>query len=108
MKKRNNYTDGVALFYAKREPVKNVRSMDDLVYQYKLAYDEKTVRQSDMEFAMQNSKQISMKIVTQDNGRADVGLNVVIDRTVYAITRIDPDRKNRELYFYLTEVRKID
>lgn len=106
MEKHNSYLDGIALFYAKKEPVKNIRTLDDLEYKYKLAFDLKTVRQSDMEFAMQNSKQLSLKIVTQDNGRMDTALNVVIDNVVYAIIYADKNKKKNELYFYLTEVRK--
>lgn len=104
----SNYNDGVALLYKKKTPDKNVKTMDDLELVGKLAFDNKSIRQSDMEFAMQQDKQLTLKIVTPDCGRTDTSLNIRIEDVLYAIIRIDRDKEKRELYFYLTEVRKID
>lgn len=102
----NNYNDGVAKFY-KKLTEKNVRSLDDLQYASKLAFTEKTIRQEDVEFAMQQDKKLTMKIATPDDGNMDTSRCVVIDHVIYGIIHIDRDKKKRELYFYLQEIRKI-
>lgn len=102
----NNYNDGVAKFY-KKLTEKNVRSLDDLQYVSKLAFTEKTIRQEDVEFAMQQDKKLTMKIATPDDGNMDTSRCVVIDHVIYGIIHIDRDKKKRELYFYLQEIRKI-
>lgn len=109
MRKRraSNYNDGIVELY-QRLTDKNVKSMEDLEYLTKLAFDEKTVRQEDKEFAMQHDKQITLKIVTQDDGNMDTSRCAVIGNVIYSIIKIDRDRKKNELYFYLQEVRKID
>lgn len=107
MQKKNNYTDGVMGLYQKMTE-KNVRSMADLKYLSKLAYDEKSIRQEDIEFAMQQDKRISLKLVTPDDGNMDTSRCAVINGSIYGIIHIDRDKKKRELYFYLQEIRKID
>ena len=62
---------------------------------------------NDIEFAEQLGNQLTLKIATQDNGNMDSDRNVVIDGIIYSIIHIDRDKKKRELYFYLEEVRKI-
>lgn len=106
-KKMNNYTDGVMGLY-KRITEKNVRGLEDLQYLSKLAFDEKSIRQEDMEFAMQLDKKISLKIVTPDDGNMDTSRCAVINNAIYGIIHIDRDKKKNELYFYLQEIRKID
>lgn len=106
MRKKNNYTDGVMGLYRKITE-KNVRGMEDLEYLSKLAFDEKSIRQEDIEFAMQQDKKISLKLVTPDDGNMDTSRCVVIGNSIYGIIHIDRDKKKRELYFYLQEIRKI-
>lgn len=106
-KKVNNYNDGVMKLYRKKTE-KNVKGMDDLEYLSKLPFDVKNIRKEDMEFALQNNAKLSIKVVTPDDGNIDTFRNVVIGNVIYGIIHIDRDRKNRELYFYLKEVRKID
>lgn len=106
-RKKNSYTDGVMRLYRKLTE-KNVRGMEDLEYLSKLAFDEKSIRQEDIEFAMQQDKKISLKLVTPDDGNMDTSRCAVIDKSIYGIIHIDRDKKTRELYFYLQEIRKID
>lgn len=106
-KKTNSYTDGVMKLYEKKTD-RNVRGLEDLSYLSKLAFDEKSIRQEDVEFAMQQDKKLSIKIVTPDDGNMDTSRCAVIDDTIYGIIHIDRDKKNRELYFYLQEIRNID
>ena len=49
---------------------------------------------------------MTTKIATQDLVDPDNDYN--IDNTIYAIIYIDHNKKERELYFYLEEVRKIE
>lgn len=103
----NSYIDGVVRLYKKKTD-KNVRGISDLEYLSKLAFDEKSIRQEDVEFAMQQDKKLSLKIVTPDDGNMDTLRYAVIDNTIYGIVNIDRDKKKHELYFYLQEIRKID
>ena len=51
---------------------------------------------------------MTTKIATQDLVDPDNDYNIVIDNTIYAIIYVDHNKKDRELYFYLEEVRKIE
>lgn len=106
-KKPSSYNDGVVKLYRKKTE-KNVRNLDDLEYLGKLAFDEKNIRQQDVEFAMQQEKQLTLKIVTPDDGNMDTSRCAVIGKVIYAIINIDRDRKKNELYFYLQEIRRYD
>lgn len=105
-KKQNNYNDGVMSLY-KKITEKNVRGLEDLEYLSKLAFDEKSIRQEDVEFAMQQDKKLSLKLVTPDDGNMDTSRCAVIDDVIYGIIHIDRDKKKNELYFYLQEIKRI-
>lgn len=107
LKKKQKYNDGIVKFYEKKDPGKNVKSLDDLNYLGFLYYDEKGKRQEDIEFAEQRGKQLTLKIVTPDNGNLDSDRNAVIGDRIYSIIYIDRDKEKCQLYFYLEEVRKI-
>lgn len=106
-KKPSSYNDGIAMLYKKKNAEKNVKSLDDLEYLGFLCFEEKTKRQQDIEFAEQLGANLTMKIVTPDNGDMDSSRNIVIEDVIYAIVYIDRNRQKNELYFYLEEVRKI-
>lgn len=106
-KKRSSYNDGIVKLY-KKITEKNIRGMEDLRYLSKLAFEEKSIRQEDVEFALQNNQRLSMKIATPDDGNMDTKRCAVIENVIYGIIHIDRDRKKRELYFYLQEVRRLD
>lgn len=105
--KWNSYNDGIMLLYEKKTE-KNVKSLDELLYLSKLAFTEKTVRQEDVDFALQMDKKLTMKIVTPDDGNMDTSRCAVIGNVIYGIIHIDRDKRTNELYFYLQEIRKID
>lgn len=107
-KTQNSYGDGIAEIYRKKDIEKNVRSLDDLEYLGFLYFTEKSRRQQDIEFAEQYGAHLTTKIATQDLVDPDNDYNIVIDNTIYAIIYIDHNKKDRELYFYLEEVRKIE
>ena len=104
----NDYGDGVAEIYRKKDVEKNVKSLDDLEYLGFLYFTEKSKRQQDFEFAEQHGANLTTKIATPDLIPPDSDYNVVINNVIYAIIYVDHDKKNRELYFYLEEVRKIE
>lgn len=106
-KKIQTYNDGIVKFYKKKTD-KNVKSLNDLEYLSKLAYAEKSIRQEDVEFALQQDKKLSTKIATPNDGNMDTTRCAVIGNVIYGIIYIDRDRKKNELYFYLQEIKRID
>lgn len=106
-KQMPTYNDGIVKLY-KRNTDRNPKSLDDLTYLSKLAFTEKTIRQEDIEFAMQQDKKLTMKIVTQNDGNMDTSRCAVIENVIYGIINIDRDKKKNELYFYLQEIKRID
>lgn len=100
------YNDGVVKFYRKLTD-KNVKSMDDLEYLGKLRFEERSIRNSDVEYALQHDKKLSLKISTPDDGNMDTTRIAIVENIVYAIIHIDRDREKKELYFYLQEVRTL-
>lgn len=113
MKKISNYNDGVMYLYTRKDITtaaggkRNVKSLEDLDFAGKLPFDEKSVRQQDIEFAEQNQRQLTLKIATPDNNLMDTKMNAVIGGTLYGIIHIDRNRNKKQLFFYLEEVRKI-
>lgn len=95
-------------FIAKKTWKRMVKSLDDLEYLGFLCFTEKSKRQQDIEFAEQHGANLTTKIATPDLIPPDSDYNVVINNVIYAIIYVDHDKKNRELYFYLEEVRKIE
>lgn len=112
-KKKHPYNDGMASFYRVKEITNtfgaksNPVSKDDMEFIEKLAYTEKTKRQQDYEFAEQNSKELSKKIVTQLRKEINSNMKIIDDNVLYDVITIDFDRENNEMYIYLQEVREI-
>lgn len=106
-RKFNAYGDGIARFYEKKDGRRNVKDLGDLNLKFGLPFDLKALRQRDREAFAQLGRQLSLKIVVPDNGVIDTGLCVVIDDIIYAIEDGDRDKKDRCVYYYLKEVRKI-
>ena len=112
--KKSNYNDGYIRVY-EEIPVKtdfgakeNTQSKDNLTLIVKLAYEECSKRQQDLEFAESNSRSLNMKVKTRFYNNMKNEYKVIIENILYDIIYIDEDRKNRELYFYLEEVRSIE
>lgn len=112
--KQSNYNDGYIRVY-EEIPVKanfgakeNVKSTDDLKFIVKLAYEECSKRQEDINFAESSSRSLSMKVKTPLYKKINNEYKVIIENTLYDIIDIDEDRKNRDLYFYLEEVRTLE
>ena len=112
--KQSNYNDGYIRVY-EEIPVKanfgakeNIKSTDNLKFIVKLAYEECSKRQEDIDFAESSSRSLSMKVKTRFYKKLNNEYKVTIENTLYDIIYIDEDRKNRELYFYLEEVRTLE
>lgn len=107
-KRPNNYGDGIAEVYRKKDIEKNVRSLEDLKYLGFLYFSEKSKRQQDIEFAQQQGANLTLKISTGDDAEINSNENIVIGDVIYAIIYIDHNRASRELYIYLEEVRRVE
>lgn len=104
--------DGVAYVYREKKKQTdfnakiNARGIDDLDFVCKLAFEEMSKRQQDVEFANQNGFSLSVKIRTRFVPTVNSKCKVIIGNILYDIYDIDKTRT--ELYLYLQEVRQID
>ena len=112
---RNDFArlnDGVAYIYREKKRQTdfnakiNARKTDDLEFICKLAYEEMSKRQQDMEFASQNGFSLSVKIRTRVVPYVNTKCKVVINDFLYDI--YDMDKTRTDLYLYLQEVRQLD
>lgn len=88
---------------------KNARTMADLLEIGKLAFDEMSRRQQDIDFAESAERSLSYKIRTRlqpDLCREEHC--IVINRILYDIITIDTDRAAELAYWYLEEVRELE
>lgn len=114
MKKMSNFNDGYIKIYeeivAKTDfgARKNIKSIDNLKFIVKLAYQECSKRQQDFDFAESNSRTLNIKVKTRFFKGIENTYKVTIENTLYDIIYIDTDRNNQEMYFYLEEVRNIE
>lgn len=104
--------DGVAYIYREKKRETdfnaklNARKLEHLDYVCKLAFEELSKRQQDVEFASQNGFSLSVKIRTRFVPNVTTKCKVVINDYLYDI--YDMDKTKTELYLYLQEVRKLD
>ena len=88
---------------------KNARTMEDLLVKGKLAFDEMSRRQQDIDFAESDERSLSYKIRTRlqpDLCREEYC--VVINGILYDVITIDTDRAAELAYWYLEEVRELE
>lgn len=111
-KKAKTYNDGIVRIYREKErrtdfnAKKNVSSLDDMEFIVKLAYEELSKREQDLEFASQNDFSLSMKIKTRFVPGVDNKCKAVIDGYLYDIH--SADKTKEDIFLYLEEVKKID
>lgn len=112
--KKSNFNDGY-IRICKEIPQKtdfgakkNIKTKDNLEFIVKLAYEECSKRQQDLEFAESSSRTLNLKVKTRYYKNIENNYKVIIENTLYDIIYIDEDRKNRELYFYLEEVVNLE
>lgn len=112
--KFSRYNDGVVSIYREEEGRKtdfsakrNVQTLEDMEYIVKLAFEEASKREQDLEFAEQHDFTLSLKIKTPLVKSVDNKCKAVIDGYLYDISYIDQDRRKSEMWLYLQGVKEI-
>ena len=107
MSKKSNYNDGYVRVY-EEIPVKNnfgakenIKSKDNLKFIVKLAYEECSKRQQDLEFAESSSRTLSVKVKTRFYNGLKNDYKIIIENILYDIFYIDEDRKNNSICLFL-------
>lgn len=103
------YNDGY-LYVCERQPgqdfaVRNPRKKEDLQQILKLAYEEKSRRAQDVEYAESKDRSLSIKLKTRLRPEVKNTHMVLIGNILYSIINLDYDRANNEMYFYLEEAK---
>lgn len=107
----STFNDGVASIYREKDrktdfaAKRNVASLEDMDFVVKLAYQESSKRQQDMEFAEQSGFSLSLKVKTRYVPSVKTKLKAVIDGYLYDIRYVD--KAGREMYLYLEGVRSL-
>ena len=110
--KFSRYNDGVVDIYREKErrtdfsAKRNVSTLDDMNYVVRLAFEESTKREQDLEFAQQHDFTLSLKIRTRLVAAVDNTCKAVIDGYLYDISYTDKSRE--EMWLYLEGVKQID
>ena len=111
--KQKVYNDGVLYVCSLPEKmssfsaVKNAITKNELHKEVRLPYCEVYKRDSDMAFAESQGRQLSIKVRTPAHYAAEATKYALIGSMLYSIIKLDVDKTNHELYFYLEEVRKL-
>lgn len=117
MQKSNfsRYNDGVVSIYREEEgrktdfsAKKNVKDLADMEHIVKLAFEEVSKREQDIEFALQHDFTLSLKIKTPLYKGVDNKCKAVIDGYLYDVSYLDSDRRKNEMWLYLQGVKPID
>jgi len=96
-------TEEKSSFAAAKNPTKE----SDFKKLEHLDFEEKSRREQDMDFAEGQGRALSMKVKTRLREWIDKTYPVIISGVLYSTIHIDYDRRRREMYFYLEEVRKL-
>ena len=113
-KKVSSYNDGVIGIYSEKSTLinsfnakTNAKTINDYNFITNLCFSEETKRQEDFLFAETLGKKLTMKVKTPLVDGIETNYKVILNNFVYDIIRIDPDKKNKDLYFYLEGGRKL-
>lgn len=110
--KFTRYNDGVVFIYREKQKrsnfaaKENVSALDDLIFVAKLAFEESSKREQDLEFANQNGFSLSLKIRTRYLSSVDNKTKAIINGVLYDVQSVDKSRT--EMWIYLEEVKRID
>ena len=113
-KKTSSFNDGVIGIYSEKKKYTdfnaktNARTKNDYDFIMNLCYSEESKRQEDFLFAEAMGKKLTLKVKTPLVEGIETNYKVMLNNFVYDIIRIDPDKKNKELYFYLEGGREIE
>lgn len=111
-RKLSTYNDGVVSIYREKPRVtdfgakRNTRTLDDMDFIVRLAYEESSRREQDMEFAEKKGFTLTLKIRTRAVPGVDSKCKAVIDGYLYDVR--DTDKNREEMWLFLEGVRKLD
>lgn len=109
--KFSKYNDGVISIYREKErrtdfnAKQNVSNVDNMDFIVKLAFEESTKREQDMEFAQQNDFSLTAKVKTRLVNGVDSKCKAVINGYLYDVTYVDKTRT--EMYIFLEGVKQL-
>lgn len=113
-KKINSYNDGVIGIYSEKSTLindfnakTNARTINDYEFIMNLCFSEETKRQEDFLFAEAMGKKLTLKVKTPLVEGIETKHKVILNNYVYDIINIDPNKKNKDLYFYLEGGREL-
>lgn len=113
-KKISSYNDGVIGIYSEKSTLinsfnakTNAKTINDYDFMMNLFYSEQSKRQEDFLFAEAMGKKLTLKVKTPLVEGIETNHKVILNNMVYDIINIDPDKTNKELYFYLEGGRKL-
>lgn len=112
MQEFSKYNDGVVSIYRakKRETdfnaKRNVSTFDDMEFIVKLAFEECSKREQDLEFAEQQGFSLDLKVKTRLVKGVDNKCKAVVDGYLYDVSYIDKTRT--ELFLYMKGVKALD
>ena len=110
--KFSKYNDGVVSIYREKpkktdfNAKKNVSALDDMDFVVKLAFEESSRREQDIDFAEQMGFSLTLKVRTRYFEKVDNKCKAVINGYLYDVSYVDKTRT--EMWLYLEGVRKID
>lgn len=110
--KFGRYNDGVISVYREKRrqtdfnAKKNVSVLDDMDFVVKLAYEESSRREQDIDFAEQMGFSLTLKVKTRLFNEVDNKCKAVIGGYLYDVQYVDKTRN--EMWLYLEGVRKLD
>ncbi|MGM9534896.1 MAG: phage head closure protein [Intestinibacter sp.] len=110
----SNFIDGFIRVYQSNEEYssfgakRNAKTVDDLTFIVKLAYEETYKRQQDLDFAEASGRTLSLKVKTRYYKGIQTDYKVIIDGCLYDIIDLDIDRYNQEMFFYLEYVKEVN
>ena len=110
-RKLETFNDGVVHIYRDKPRTtdfsakRNTRTLDDMDFVVRLAYEESSRREEDMEFAVKSGFSLTLKIRTRAVPGVDNQCKAVIDDYLYDVQYIDKTRT--DMWLYLEGVRRL-
>ena len=110
--KFSRYNDGVISVYREKRKqtnfnaIENVSVLDDMDFVVKLAFEESSRREQDIDFAEQMGFALTLKVRTRYFDGVDNKCKAVIGDYLYDVSYVDKTRT--DIYLYLEGVRKLD
>lgn len=106
------YNDGVVSIYREKKnrtdfsAKRNVSALDNMDFIGKLAFEESSRREQDIEFAEQLGFSLSLKVRTRYIADVDNKCKAVINSYLYDVSYVDKNRT--EMWLYLEGVKSLD